>query len=126
MFMFAQDATAVQVSESSWREALLNLTSTGSLTMILIFGIPIVGIVMGSLVTIMRIRAKERTRQEVAAYVAEGSMSAEEGERSRTCLVYPEGGGPYIERVVLEKRTRTGPAFEDLQSAVVLQFDRRK
>lgn len=81
MFMFAQDATAVQVSESSWREALLNLTSTGSLTMILIFGIPIVGIVMGSLVTIMRIRAKERTRQEVAAYVAEGSMSAEEGER---------------------------------------------
>ena len=81
MFMFAQDATAVQVSGSSWREALLNLTSTSSITMILIFGIPIVGIVMGSLVTIMRTRAKERTRQEVAAYVAEGSMSAEEGER---------------------------------------------
>ena len=45
---------------------------------------------------------------------------AEEGRSARACLVYPEGGGPYIESVVLEKRTRTGPAFEDLQSAVVL------
>ena len=50
----------------------------------------------------------------------------EEGRSARACLVYPEAGGPYIERVVLEKRTRTGPAFEDLESAVVLQFDRRK
>ena len=49
--------------------------------MILIFGIPIVGIVMGTLTGILTVRAKERTRQEIAAYVAGGSISAEEGER---------------------------------------------
>ena len=74
-------AQAAPLPESPWAEALANLTSTGSITMILIFGIPIVGIVMGTLTGILTVRAKERTRQEIAAYVAEGSISAEEGER---------------------------------------------
>ena len=30
---------------------------------------------------IVRIRAQERTRREIAAYIAEGSMNAEQGER---------------------------------------------
>lgn len=30
---------------------------------------------------IIRIRAQERTRREIAAYIAEGSMDAEQGER---------------------------------------------
>lgn len=60
------------------------LTDTGTITMILIFGIPIIAIVVGGLRSIMVGRAKERTRQEIAAYVAEGSMTAEEGERLLT------------------------------------------
>ena len=64
-----------------WIDVVRNLTDTGSLFMFLIFGIPSVAIIMGTLKSVLGNRARERTRQEVAAYVAEGSMSAEEGER---------------------------------------------
>ncbi len=54
--------------------------------------IPFVAIVMGCTIAIVSIiasamrrasqtKARERTRSEVAAYIAEGSMTAEEGER---------------------------------------------
>ena len=77
MWMLAQEASANP--PIAWSEVLGNLTNTGSLTMILIFGVPIVAIVMGTLSTILSTRSKERTRQEIAAYVAEGTMTAEEG-----------------------------------------------
>lgn len=54
--------------------------------------IPVLAIVMGCLIAIIGViasafrrtsetKARERTRSEVAAYIAEGSMTAEEGER---------------------------------------------
>ena len=79
MWTLAQAAPATP--PFSWAELLGNLTSNGTIAIILIFLIPIVGIVMGTLSSILSTRSKERTRQEIAAYVAEGTMSAEEGER---------------------------------------------
>lgn len=43
--------------------------------------IAIISIIMGTVRSTIIGRARERTRAEVAAYVAEGSMSADEGER---------------------------------------------
>lgn len=43
--------------------------------------IAIVSVVGGLIQKTLETRSRERTRREVAAYVAEGSMSAEEGER---------------------------------------------
>lgn len=37
--------------------------------------------IMMSIVQVVQTRAKERTRREVAAYVAEGSMTTDEAER---------------------------------------------
>ncbi|MEE2896788.1 MAG: hypothetical protein VX726_13730 [Planctomycetota bacterium] len=81
MWTLAQDAAAAAPAQSHWGEVISNLTSTGSITIMLIFGIPIVAILVGGMKAILTARAQERTRQEVAAYVAEGSMTAEEGER---------------------------------------------
>ncbi len=52
---------------------------------IIIFGtggiIAVTAILMGSLTSIVRVRSRERTRREIAAYIAEGSMTPEQGER---------------------------------------------
>lgn len=48
---------------------------------IMIFAIVFVSIVFGSLTKIFHVRARERSRREIAAYIAEGSMSPEQGER---------------------------------------------
>ncbi|MBN8646096.1 MAG: hypothetical protein J0L61_12750 [Planctomycetes bacterium] len=40
-----------------------------------------VAVVFGMVASILKHRQMERTRREVAAYVAEGSMTADEGER---------------------------------------------
>ena len=79
MWTLAQAAPATP--PFSWAELLGNLTSNGTIAIILIFLIPIVGIVMGTLSSILSTRSKERTKEEIVAYVAEGTMSAEEGER---------------------------------------------
>ncbi|MDG2021052.1 MAG: hypothetical protein P8J59_03780 [Phycisphaerales bacterium] len=54
------------------------------LPVVVVFGagmiIAVVAILAGVMRSIFVSRAQERTRQEVAAYVAEGSMSAAEGE----------------------------------------------
>ena len=54
------------------------------LPVVIVFGagmiISVVAILAGVMRSILVSRAQERTRQEVAAYVAEGSMSAAEGE----------------------------------------------
>lgn len=46
-----------------------------------IFAISIVYIVLSFIKSVVRTNARERTRREIAAYIAEGSMSAEQGER---------------------------------------------
>ncbi|MCC5787929.1 MAG: hypothetical protein JJU33_14640 [Phycisphaerales bacterium] len=43
--------------------------------------IAITAIVMGCLSSIVRSITRERTRREIAAYIAEGSMTPEQGER---------------------------------------------
>jgi len=43
--------------------------------------IAIVAIMFGTLKSVVDARTRERTRSEIAAYVAEGSMTADEGER---------------------------------------------
>lgn len=45
------------------------------------FGVAIVAIVANAVRKTMTARAREQSRREIAAYVAEGSMTAEEGAR---------------------------------------------
>jgi len=44
-------------------------------------GIAIVAIVSGSLTSMYTTSKRERTRRDIAAYIAEGSMTPEQGER---------------------------------------------
>ena len=44
----------------------------------------IVGIIMGAWSKTRRFKEQEQTRREVAAYIAEGSMTPEQGERLLT------------------------------------------
>lgn len=39
------------------------------------------GIIGGTICSMFNTRCKERSRREIAAYIAEGSMTAEQGER---------------------------------------------
>ena len=43
--------------------------------------VAIVAIVFGTISSVMRTEKVERSRREIAAYIAEGSMTPEEGER---------------------------------------------
>ncbi len=43
--------------------------------------IAIVAIVFGTVTSMVKAMARERTRREIAAYIAEGSMTPEQGER---------------------------------------------
>lgn len=45
------------------------------------FLLPIIALVFGSIRRIVVGCARERSRREIAAYIAEGSMTPEEGER---------------------------------------------
>jgi len=45
------------------------------------FVVAIVGIVFGCLTNILRTRAQEQTKREIAAYVAEGNISPEDARR---------------------------------------------
>lgn len=49
--------------------------------MLLVAIVLVVGSVGKTISTIVRSTARERTRREIAAYIAEGSMSPEQGER---------------------------------------------
>lgn len=45
------------------------------------FAVAIVAIIADALRKMVRARGREQSRREIAAYIAEGSMSAEEGTR---------------------------------------------
>ncbi|MFM9995693.1 MAG: hypothetical protein ACKVU4_07825 [Phycisphaerales bacterium] len=48
--------------------------------------------ILGSFVTkIVSVRSRERTKREIAAYIAEGSMTPEDGER----ILKAEGGSRF-------------------------------
>mgnify|MGYP001443897903 CR=1 FL=1 len=76
IWIFAQDAAAAR----NWADVFAEVAGPGFL-FLMIFSVPIIAIAGGTLKVILSERGKERTRQEVAAYVAEGSMTADEGER---------------------------------------------
>jgi hypothetical protein len=79
IWTLAQDATAVK----SWPDVFADVAGPGVL-FLLIFSVPIIAIAGGILKSILAERGVQRTRQEIAAYVAEGSMTANEGERLLT------------------------------------------
>ena len=53
----------------------------------------IVGMLLKSITTIVTSGAREKSRREIAAYIAEGSISPEQGERIIKADV--NGGGEY-------------------------------
>ncbi|MDQ7012742.1 MAG: hypothetical protein Q9O74_02460 [Planctomycetota bacterium] len=48
---------------------------------LLMAGVGLVWIVLGTVTGMVKSVARERTRREIAAYIAEGSMSPEQGEK---------------------------------------------
>lgn len=52
-----------------------------SLTAVLVFAILVLVVIFGTIRRIAIAKQVERSRREIAAYVAEGSISADEGER---------------------------------------------
>ncbi|MBM90761.1 MAG: hypothetical protein CMJ35_04000 [Phycisphaerae bacterium] len=68
------------------QEIMLNITSDrGMFTIAMIFGIggliALFGIFFGSITKATHVKEREKSRREIAAYIAEGSISAEDGER---------------------------------------------
>lgn len=53
----------------------------GAMAVIGGFSLAMLGMVMGTVRRNVEVREREQSRREIAAYVAEGSMSAEQGER---------------------------------------------
>ncbi|MFG0326251.1 MAG: hypothetical protein ACF8SC_03160 [Phycisphaerales bacterium JB037] len=61
---------------------LLNRILDADVLVFLLGGtIAIVAIVFGTLTGMVKAIARERTRREIAAYIAEGSMTPEQGEK---------------------------------------------
>lgn len=79
-FLLAQ---AAAVQPPGFFESMFQDSS--NIALVLIFGgaflTGIVSVIAGVIQNILKTRSRERTRQEVAAYVAEGSMTADEAER---------------------------------------------
>ncbi len=49
---------------------------------IVVFGaVAVVAILAGAIRSVLKTQARERSRREIAAYIAEGSMSPDDGER---------------------------------------------
>lgn len=46
-----------------------------------LFGVGAIWIVAATIQSILATRARERSRREIAAYIAEGSMTPEQGEK---------------------------------------------
>lgn len=59
----------------------LVLKDTGVLFLVMGGVIAIVAITLGGIGSIVRTSMREKTRREIAAYIAEGSMTPEQGER---------------------------------------------
>lgn len=52
-----------------------------ALVPLLFAGVAVVMIAFGTVTGMIKAMARERTRREIAAYIAEGSMTPEQGER---------------------------------------------
>ena len=76
IWTLAQDVSPAK----NWPDVFADVAGPGVM-FLLIFSVPIIAIAGGILKSILAERGQQRTRQEIAAYVAEGSMTADEGER---------------------------------------------
>lgn len=63
------------------QELLNRLLSSDTLVLIVGGSIAIVAIIANAIRAVVRSTTQERTRREIAAYIAEGSMTPEQGER---------------------------------------------
>jgi len=61
-------------------ESLLHAV-TENFVMSLVAGCIVFGITVNALRSVLQTQARERSRREIAAYIAEGSITAEQGER---------------------------------------------
>ncbi len=65
-------------------EEIVTIAVTGGLF------IAVLSIILGTVKTVVTNKQREQTKREVAAYIAEGTMSPEEGER----IINAGGGTP--------------------------------
>ena len=63
------------------QETVHQLLNHDTIKIILIAGVAVVWIMTATITKLMRGLSRERTRREIAAYVAEGTMTVEQGER---------------------------------------------
>ena len=62
-------------------QVIKEILNSGSLIWIVGLILGALGIVFGALSAITKTLARERTKREIAAYIAEGSMTPEQGEK---------------------------------------------
>ena len=53
----------------------------GNIIWLLIAGCIVIGMILKAVIVIISTSAREKSRREIAAYIAEGSITAEQGER---------------------------------------------
>lgn len=92
------------------QEILENITDDrGMFTIFIIFGmgglIAIMGIIFGSIKSTAETKEREKTKREIAAYIAEGSMTPEDGER-----LLRAGNPKSASELALEQRARHAQA----------------
>lgn len=92
------------------QEILENITNDkGMFTIFIIFGmggvIAIIGIIFGSIKSTAETKEREKTKREIAAYIAEGSMTPEDGER-----LLRAGNPKSASELALEQRARHAQA----------------
>jgi hypothetical protein len=60
---------------------MLKLLDSDALVPIVIGSVIVMVMIAKSIASVLRTQARERSRREIAAYIAEGSMTPEQGER---------------------------------------------
>ena len=70
------------------------IQSLGEFIVLVIIGVVfIVGMILKTITTLVTHFGREKSRREIAAYIAEGSISPEQGERLMKADVDPESKG---------------------------------
>ena len=65
----------------TFQQIVERLLEPNSLKLIIVFTFVIVIVLISAVAGVIKSIARERSRREIAAYIAEGSMSAKDGER---------------------------------------------
>lgn len=62
-------------------DLIAQIVNEDTLPIVIMGGIALVWIVLASTAGVIKSNARERTKREIAAYIAEGSMSPEQGDK---------------------------------------------